>query len=132
VTPEPKNTRDLLSSPLFSIVIFCLPIAAIIASGQLGAGNGLKTAIWTVACLIIGMGCAVNAARCGRLHCYFTGPFFLIMAAVICLYGLGVLPLGANGWNWLSVALLAGGLLGFGVPELFFGKYHKARSQDLN
>jgi len=37
--------------------------------------------------------------RCGRVHCYFTGPFLLAMSGASILYGAGVLPLGANGWK---------------------------------
>jgi len=44
--------------------------------------------------------------QCGRIHCYFTGPFFLVLAGVALLYGVGWLPLGAKGWSTLSAALL--------------------------
>ncbi len=37
-----------------------------------------------------------NALRCGRLHCYITGPFFVAMAIVTLLYGLGAVPLGGT------------------------------------
>jgi len=37
-----------------------------------------------------------------RIHCYFTGPFFLVLAGVALLYGVGWLPLGAKGWSTLS------------------------------
>jgi hypothetical protein len=37
------------------------------------------------------------------VHRYFTGPFFLLLAGVGLLYGLGVLPLGTKGWSTLSV-----------------------------
>lgn len=33
-----------------------------------------------VACVVMGVACLVNAARCHRLHCYLTGPYFLLMA----------------------------------------------------
>jgi len=35
----------------------------------------------------MGVGCVINAARCGRLHCYLTGPVFLIGALAIALVG---------------------------------------------
>jgi hypothetical protein len=28
-------------------------------------------------------GCLVNASRCGRLHCYITGPIFLLAAIYV-------------------------------------------------
>jgi hypothetical protein len=30
----------------------------------------------------MGVACIVNALRCGRVHCYLTGPFFLLMAVI--------------------------------------------------
>lgn len=32
------------------------------------------------ACTVMGLACLVNAARCHRLHCYLTGPYFLLLA----------------------------------------------------
>ena len=29
---------------------------------------------------VMGSACVVNAARCGRLHCFITGPYFLLLA----------------------------------------------------
>ncbi len=51
----------------------------------------------------MGTACIANAVRCGRLHCYITGPFFVAMAVVTLLYGLGALPLGGNGWNLIGL-----------------------------
>jgi hypothetical protein len=59
----------------------------------------------------MGVACLLNVRRCGRTHCYFTGPFFLVLAAMGLLYGLGVLPLGARGWSTLSLALVIGSVV---------------------
>lgn len=32
------------------------------------------------ACFVMGVACLVNAARCHRLHCYLTGPYFVLLA----------------------------------------------------
>ncbi|WP_454864739.1 hypothetical protein [Pseudomonas rhizophila] len=32
------------------------------------------------ALVVMGGACLVNAARCRRLHCYITGPYFLVLA----------------------------------------------------
>jgi hypothetical protein len=122
-----RNPRDILSNVPLAAVFFWLPIAAIVVSGQIDVGLGWRTAIWTLALVVMGTGCAINAARCGRLHCYFSAPFFFAMAVVTGLYGWGVLPLGLSGWNWISGILLAGGLLVVCVPEHFLGKYREGR-----
>lgn len=54
----------------------------------------------------MGVACIVNALRCGRVHCYLTGPFFLVMALIALSYGLGKLHLGGNGWNLLGLITL--------------------------
>ncbi len=120
-----RKTRDILSDWRFTVLAYCLPIAAIAATGTPSIAEDWRTAIWSAACAVMGVACLINARRCGRVHCYFTGPFFLAMALITLLFGAGLLPLGANGWNLIGLALLVGGVvLTFG-PELVFGKYRR-------
>jgi hypothetical protein len=80
----------------------------------------------------MGMACMVNALRCGRVHCYFTGPFFFLMALVALSYGLGILRLGRNGWNLLGLIALSGAIALWYLPEMFLGRYRKSRADDGN
>ncbi len=50
----------------------------------------------------------VGAMRCGRNHCYFMGPFYLLMAGATLFYGLGLLALGPRAWTWLGLGLVTG------------------------
>src|SRR6058998_1339753 len=36
--------------------------------------------LWTPAFAVAGVACIVNAAQCGRVHCYITGPLYLLAA----------------------------------------------------
>ena len=117
------DSRDLLSDRLFTIAIYWLPTAVIIASAFFAVGNAWRAALWAVALTTMGIGCVVNALRCGRVHCYATGPFFLLMAAVAVLYGLGIAPLGPRGWNTIALVTLVGGVTLYYLPEVFFGRY---------
>ena len=92
----PGNRSDILSKPLLSFLVYCLPAMAIVASGFEPVSWGWRTAIWTAALTVMGGACLANASRCGRIHCYVTGPFFLLAALATLLYGAGVIPLGAN------------------------------------
>ncbi len=38
--------------------------------------------VWPGLLTFMGVTCLVNARHCGRIHCYFTGPFFLVLAGV--------------------------------------------------
>ena len=116
---------DLLSDRFATVAIYWLPIAVLVGSGFFALSNTWRSVIWAVALVTMGAGCLANALRCGRVHCYATGPFFLLMAAVAVLYGLGVVPLGAPGWNAIGLITLVGGAVLYYLPELFFGRYRR-------
>ena len=97
-----------------------LPILAMILSASLHFGVAW---IWPISLAWMGGACLLNARRCGRRHCYLTGPFFLVMAAVAGLYGSGVFDLGPDGWQHLGIFTVVGGLLLSYVPELIWGRY---------
>ena len=84
--------------------------------------------VWPIALTFMGVACVLNARRCGRLHCYFTGPFFVILAFLGLLYGLDVLSLGARGWSVLSITLVVGSVVLICVPEWLFGRYRASGS----
>lgn len=70
----------------------------------------------------MGAGCAVNAVRCGRLHCYVTGPLFLLAAIWSLLSAVSLVSLYPNILMpvVLVIALLAN------LAEIPFGRYIKA------
>ena len=113
-------------------LLYWLPAIAIVVVGVPAINNGWRTAVWAVALATMGMACIVNALRCGRVHCYLTGPFFLLMAFVVLSYGLGILRLGENGWNLLGLITLFGAVALWYLPEMFLGKYRKGREGDGN
>ena len=119
----PGKGTDILSNPLLSFLLYCLPVISIVASGYEPVSQGWRTAIWTAALAVMGGACIANASRCRRTHCFVTGPFFLLVALGTLLYGLGIIPLGANGWNVIGVTTLVGAIVLGCLPELLFGKY---------
>jgi hypothetical protein len=121
-------SRDILSRPLLAFVLFWIPAIAIAVTGRSEFGAGWRTIVWTAALSIMGITCIANAVRCGRIHCHVSGLFFLVMAIVTALYGLGVLPLGTHGWNLIGLTIGVGGIALCCLPELFLGKYRKARA----
>lgn len=83
----------------------------------------VRTAIWTASLVWMGAACLLNATRCGRMHCYFTGPFFLLMAIAVMLHGLELAWLGPNGWTWLGVTIGVGVCALWYLPERILGKF---------
>jgi hypothetical protein len=99
-------------------LIWGIPAVALFASPQ-----RYLVIVWPVLLTFMSTACILNARRCGRVHCYATGPFFLLLAILSLLYGVGVLPLGAHGWSKLSALLVIGSAVLICVPEWFLGRY---------
>ena len=117
------HPRDLFAHLWLAVTIFWLPILAIAMTGYMHVDYGVRTGVWTASCLIMSAGCFINAMRCGRLHCYWTAPFFLLGAIASLTYGLGYLPLGGSGWGIIGYTLLAGVVFLTYLPEYFLGRY---------
>jgi hypothetical protein len=122
--------RDLLSDRRTTILVYVVPTAAIVATSVGGVGEIVITIVWTLAFAVMGIACVVNVVRCGRVHCYFTGPFLLLVAAAALLHGLRVISLGPKGWEWLSVVAIAGTILLLTVPERLWGRYAVGARRD--
>lgn len=123
-----NSEKDLLGRPWAIGLLWVAPWALIIASAY--TNNLIRTSAWTLGFTVMGVACLVNARGCGRQHCFYTGPLFLLAALASLLYGLQVLSLGRNGWNWIFDLTVAGSLLAcFGLEKLF-GKYAVGPSSD--
>lgn len=133
---EPQSTdcdcgpeqRDLACGGT-GLLLWIVP--TVILAITAGFGGPYLVVIWPLLLTFMGVACLLNARRCGRLHCVITGPFFLVLAGVSLLYGLGIVPLGSHGWQWLVDALFIGGCVLTCVPEWMFGKYLR-RNQTKN
>jgi hypothetical protein len=82
-----------------------------------------RTVIWTAALLWIGTACLLNARRCGRTHCRFTGPFYLAMIIPVLALGTGVVSLGLPGWIALGVFIIVGSKIIWWATERAWGKF---------
>src|SRR5215204_3199945 len=113
-----KSSADLVRSPGSWSVIWGLPNLAIIAA--LFADLHLRTAIWTLALLWMGTACLLNARRCGRTHCRYTGPYYLIMMIPVLVFGSEVISFGSHGWLILAVMIIGGSKLIWWAAERKF------------
>lgn len=121
------NESDLLGSRLTCWLLWRVPQITFVAG--FFVAPTLRTLMWPASLGTVGAACLANATRCGRVHCYFTGPFYVAMAAVSLAYGLDRLPLGAHGWEIIAVVVLVGGLILSYVPERILGQYTDVRIQ---
>ncbi|HEV2364598.1 MAG TPA: hypothetical protein VGS12_10435 [Caulobacteraceae bacterium] len=129
---QTSSNRDLLGSWRTAALLYGLPSAAIVASSiSISVGgaapaplpDAFRAAVWAIACAVMGGACLVNAARCGRVHCYFTGPFLLAVGVAAILLGAGLLPSGQESWSVLGLVLLVGAIVLMTVPEWMLGRY---------
>ena len=130
-TAAAEGSRDILASRWRTAVLYGLPSLVIVASGMtirsnlvtLDIDSPWRGAVWAVSMGVMAAACLVNALRCGRMHCYFTGPFLIVMALASLGYGLGALPLGPSGWSIIGMTTLVGAVVLMWLPEAVLGKY---------
>lgn len=82
-----------------------------------------RSAIWVVALIWMGTACLMNARRCGRTHCRFTGPFYLVLIIPVLLHGFGLFPFGPYAWWILGAVILFGGKIIWWATEATWGKF---------
>lgn len=116
-----QSSRDWLRSPRTSSVAWWIPQAAIIAGLLLPVPH--RAAIWIAALFWMGTACILNARRCGRTHCRYTGPYYLAMIAPVVVLSLGIVSLGFYGWLALGLLILVGSKIVWWGTERMWGKF---------
>ena len=116
-----RVSHDWAGNPRTSILAWWAPRAAIIVA--LLAPVPLRAAVWSTALLWMGTACILNAQRCERTHCRYTGPFYLAMIVPVVLFVTNVIS--ANFYSWLTLAafILLGGWIILWGTERAWGKY---------
>ncbi len=121
--PEPAQ-RDLVARPLSFLWAWGLPTAILIGASMSEdeVPPIAHVAAISGAFLWMGIACLINARRCRRLHCFISGPVFLLGALAVVLIGTGVIAAGpatAEHIVWVTLGLV---MLSF-VPEAVRGRY---------
>src|SRR5882672_6867315 len=81
-----KTSKDWLGSARTNVLAWWVPQAAILVT--LFVSVPVRAVVWTIALIWMGTACLLNARRCGRTHCRYTGPYYLLMIAPVLLLGL--------------------------------------------
>lgn len=116
---------DLVENKLSFLLIWGAPSLLIALTYFIKLHNIIHTAIWFLSLLLMGFGCLINAKNCNRYHCYYTGPYFLVLAAISIMHGFAIFSLGEYGWHYLGISLLSGFIFLYLFLERFTGKYRK-------
>jgi hypothetical protein len=101
-----------------ALLLWGVPVIALVVGSYFPR---VRLALWLPALLVMGAACLRNAARCGRVHCYVTGPLSLLAALYVALSAFHVVPMQPGKFLniILGVAILAC------LAEIPFGKYRK-------
>ncbi len=118
---EEQRNHDLAGSLPKFMLTWGAPIGTML--GSILLPPPIKTIVWIAALLWMGAACLLNAKRCGRTHCRYTGPFFIAMSAPVGLHGFDIFSFGPDGWRWLGISVAVGGGGIWWATEKFLGKY---------
>ena len=110
-----RERVDLLGSRV-GWFVWGLPAALFIMGLAWGAARAW---LWIPSLVVAGVACIANASRCGRLHCFLTGPVFMLAALLMVLDAFGLMSFD---WHWVLTLGIAGVALGYGL-EWIQGKY---------
>lgn len=116
-----QASRDWLANPRSSLLAWWIPQAAIVAG--LFAPALARAGIWVIALIWMGTACTLNARRCGRTHCRYTGPYYLAMIAPVLALGSDIVSAGIYGWIVLAVLIIGGSKFIWWATERQWGKF---------
>ena len=101
-----------------AVLLWGVPVIALVVGSYFPR---VRLVLWLPALLVMGVACLRNAARCGRVHCYVTGPLSLLAAVCVALSAFHVVPMQPG--TFLNIIL---GVAVFAcLAEISFGKYRK-------
>ena len=113
------NAHDWLRRPRTTLLAWWIPQAAIVFS--LFAPVSARAAVWIIALVWMGCACILNARRCGRTHCRYTGPYYLAMILPVLL--LEIFSAGFYVWLMLAVFIFAGSKIIWWATERAWGTF---------
>jgi hypothetical protein len=78
--------------------------------------------MWIAALMWMGTACILNARRCGRTHCRYTGPYYLVMIAPVLGLSANIVSVDFYGWLALGLILVGSRIVWWGT-ERAWGKF---------
>jgi hypothetical protein len=126
----PTRGPDWTASARGYLIAWGIPSAAIIVGALVP--EPVRGVIWSAALLWMGSACLINARRCGRVHCRFTGPFYLALIVPVTLLAIGVVSFGPYGWWLLGALILFGGKAIWWASERVLGTHEHTEDRSVD
>lgn len=105
VAKHPGDARDLAHG-VAACLLWGLPVLALVVGGAIQRPGTWHLWLGAAALAVMAGGCLANAARCGRTHCYATGPVLALAAIWFALAALGVVAPHMNAVSGAVVVLV--------------------------
>jgi len=118
----PEKQRDFLTRPWSVLIWWGLPLVAGWSADAAPIAPIAQSLVWAAALTWMGAGCALNAWRCHRLHCYLAAPVLFLGAVGTGAAAFGVAPFGVRTVSYMINTSLALALLTF-LVEPVWGRY---------
>jgi hypothetical protein len=120
-----QKSRDNIRRPFRFMLFFGIPIVGLLGANFLTAMPLLHATVDIISFAWMGIACLVNALECNRVHCWFTGPWCLLVAMALLAYEfLGIQPARISFAAIVNAGFIIFLLLWF-VPELILGRYFR-------
>jgi hypothetical protein len=116
-----NTSGDWLANVGSSALAWWIPKIASVAA--LFAPVPVRGVVWIIALVWMGTACILNARRCGRTHCRYTGPYYLAMSVPVLVLASGTVGADFYGWFALGALILAGSRLIWWATERVWGKF---------
>jgi len=116
-----RRSQDWLRSRRANLFAWWIPQAAIVAA--LFAPVPVRSTVWIFALIWMATACILNAKRCGRTHCRYTGPYYLAMIVPVLVLVTGFVSLDIIAWAAFAAAVLLGSKFIWWATERAWGKF---------
>ena len=116
-----QSSHDWLRRTRTSLLAWWIPLGAMLTS--LVAPVPVRTAAWIIALGWMGTACILNAKRCGRTHCRYTGPYYLAMIVPVVVLGSVLVSGNIYAWLLLAGVILPGSAILWWATERGRGKF---------
>jgi len=119
------NANDWVANKGRFIATWGLPAVLMVITGLTQLPPMAIGIVWCGALTWMGFACLRNARQCARMHCFFSGPYFLLCAGLGLITGMQWTPF--LSFNSLGLFLLIGTPLVTVLPEVFWGTYKQSK-----
>ena len=124
-----SDKEDWVANRMQFTLAWGLPTALLFASWLMELPSFLTGTLWMLGLSWMGFACLRNASYCGRMHCFFSGPYFILSGIVALGIGLNWPLLNLIDFSNLGLFLLIATPVICVLPEVLWGTYKPNRDK---